>query len=127
MFGVDEKAGGEASYHRMHCPACNRRKYEETHNIQCQEYRRCLYQILRKVKRVRDIEGFKTVYITPNKTLHERISRRKLFNELKKKRLGDPSGRYFIRKGEIVKADITEPQSSETSADDVIFYQIKIS
>ena len=64
-----------------------------------------VYQILRKAKRLKDIEGFKTVYISPNRTLDERISRQKLVNELKERRLGDPSGRYFIRRGEIVKAD----------------------
>ena len=64
-----------------------------------------VYQILRKAKRLKDIEGFKTVYISPNRTLDERISRQKLVDKLKKRRLDDPSGRYFIRKGEIVKAD----------------------
>ena len=65
-----------------------------------------VYQILRKSKRLKDIEGYKTVYISPNRTQDERISRQKLVNELKARRLSDPSGRYFIRKGEIVKADI---------------------
>ena len=65
-----------------------------------------VYQILKKAKRLKDIEGFKTVYISPNRTIEERVSRQKLVNELKERRLGDPSGRYFIRKGEIVKADI---------------------
>jgi len=64
-----------------------------------------VYQILKKAKRLKDIEDFKTVYISPNRTLDERISRQKLVNELKERRLGDPTGRYFIRKGEIVKAD----------------------
>ena len=64
-----------------------------------------VYQILKKAKRLKDIQGFKTVYISPNRTLDERISRQKLVNELKERRLGDPSGRYFIRRGEIVKAD----------------------
>ena len=64
-----------------------------------------VYQILRKSKRLKDIEDYKTVYISPNRTPDERISRQKLVNELKERRLSDPSGRYFIRKGEIVKAD----------------------
>ena len=64
-----------------------------------------VYQILRKAKRLKDIEGLKTVYISPNRTPEERISRQKLVTELKKKRSDDPSGSYFIRKGEIVKAD----------------------
>ena len=64
-----------------------------------------VYQILRKAKRLKDIEGLKTVYLSPNRTLEERISRQKLVTELKKKRSDDPSGSYFIRKGEIVKAE----------------------
>ena len=64
-----------------------------------------VYQILRKAKRLREIEGFKTVYISPNRTPEERISRQKLVNDLKQRRSSDPSGRHFIRKGKIVKAD----------------------
>ncbi|KAL5269856.1 hypothetical protein ACHWQZ_G003358 [Mnemiopsis leidyi] len=64
-----------------------------------------VYQILRKAKRLREIEGFKTVFISPNRTPEERISRQKLVNELKQRRSSDPIGRYFIQKGEIVKAD----------------------
>ena len=64
-----------------------------------------VYQILRKAKGLRDIEGYKTVYISPNRTPEERIERRKLVSELKSKRSGDPNSRYFIRKGEIVKVE----------------------
>ena len=64
-----------------------------------------VYQILRKAKRLKDIDGYKTVYISPNRTNEERLSRRTLVNELKKKRLEDQSSHYFIRKGEIVKAE----------------------
>ena len=41
-----------------------------------------VYQILRKAKRLKDIDGFRTVYISPNRTLDERISRKKLVVEL---------------------------------------------
>ena len=61
-----------------------------------------VYQILRKAKRLKDIDGYKAVYISLNRTNYERISRRKLVSELKRKRLEDPSSRYFIRKYEIV-------------------------
>ena len=64
-----------------------------------------VYQILRKAKRLKDIDGFRTVYISPNRTPDERISRKKLVEELKKRRSDNPNSRYFIRKGEIVKAD----------------------
>ena len=64
-----------------------------------------VYQILKKAKRLKDIDGFRTVYISPNRSLDERISRQKLVVELKKKRSENPNSRHFIRKGEIVKAD----------------------
>ena len=73
-------------------------------------------QILRKAKRLREIEGYKTVYISPNRTPEERASRKKLVSELKEKRSGDPNSRYFIRKGEIVKLDIESLSFSSTNS-----------
>ena len=64
-----------------------------------------VYEILRKAKRLKDIDGFKTVYIAPNRTPEERVSRQKLVTELKKIRSENPDCRYFIRKDEIVKAE----------------------
>ena len=70
-----------------------------------------VYQILSKAKRLREveIEGYKTVYLSPNRTPEERVTRQKLVAELKQKRIhGDPNSRYFIRKGEIVQAALEE-------------------
>ena len=64
-------------------------------------------QILSKAKRLREVEGYKTVYLSPNRTPEERVTRQKLVAELKQKRIGDNS-RYFIRKGEIVQAALEE-------------------
>ena len=61
-----------------------------------------VYQILRKAKRLKDIDGYKTVFISPDRSPEERISRQALVGELKKKRQNDTTHRYFIRKGEIV-------------------------
>ena len=61
-----------------------------------------VYQLLRKAKRLKDIDGYKTIFISPDRTPEERISRKTLVGELKKKRLDDPNNHYFIRKGEIV-------------------------
>ena len=60
-----------------------------------------VFQILRKAKRLKDIDGCKTIFIAPDRTLDERISRKKLVSELKEKRKSDPNSRYLIRKGEI--------------------------
>ena len=65
-------------------------------------------QILSKAKRLREVEGYKTVYLSPNRTPEERVARQKLVAELKQKRIGDPNSRYFIRKGEIVQAALEE-------------------
>ena len=65
-----------------------------------------MYQILKKAKQLRDIEGYKTIHISPNRTREERIVRQKLVSELKEKRRGDQNSRYFIRKGEIVQVAI---------------------
>ena len=63
-----------------------------------------MLQILKKAKQLKDIDGFKTVFISRDRTLDERISRRNLVQELKQIRRKDPDSRYLIRKGEIVKA-----------------------
>ena len=64
-----------------------------------------VYKILRRAKRLKDIDGFKTVYIAPNRTPEERVSRQKLVTELKKIRSENLDCRYFIRKDGIVKAE----------------------
>ena len=37
-----------------------------------------VFQILKKAKRLKDIDGFKNIYIAPDRTLDERISRKNL-------------------------------------------------
>ena len=61
-----------------------------------------VYQILRKAKLLKDAEGFERVFISPDRTVEERVSRQKLVNELKEKRAADPNKHFIIRKGEIV-------------------------
>ena len=70
-----------------------------------------MYQILKKAKQLRDIEGYKSIYISPNRTREERIARQKLVSELKEKRSGDQNSRYFIRKGEIVQVALQLEES----------------
>ena len=60
------------------------------------------YQILRKAKLLKDIEGFQSVYISPDRTVEEQKDRRELVVQLKKKRQTDQSTRYIIKKGQIV-------------------------
>ena len=63
------------------------------------------FQLLRKAKRLKDIDGCKAIYIAPDRTLDERICRKKLVCELREKRQSDPNSHYLIRKGEIVKLE----------------------
>ena len=61
-----------------------------------------VYQILRKAKLLKDAEGYNRVFICPDRTVEERISRQKLVTELKEKRSADPNKHFIIRKGEVV-------------------------
>ena len=67
-----------------------------------------VHQILKKAKRLRTTDEYKTIYISPNRTQEERAIRKQLVSELKLKRSGDPNSRYFIRKGEVVKVENDE-------------------
>ncbi len=60
-----------------------------------------VFHILGKEKHLKDIEDCKAIYIAPDRTFDERVSRKKLVSELKEKRQSDPDSRYLVRKGEI--------------------------
>ena len=60
------------------------------------------YQILRKAKQLKETAGYERVFISPDRTVEERISRQKLVIELKEKRTANPNKNYMIRKGEVV-------------------------
>ena len=63
-------------------------------------------EILRKSHLLRQIEEFKTVYISPDRSLEQRKQHRELVGELtqrrEEKRPGDENVRFVIRDGEIV-------------------------
>ena len=52
--------------------------------------------ILQKAKRLREIEGYQSIYLCPDRTLEERTIRKKLVEQLKEKRANDPNKRYYI-------------------------------
>ena len=60
-----------------------------------------VYQIPRKAKRLRDTEGYGRVFISPDRTVEERISRQNLVNQLEK-RSAVPNKHFITRKGEVV-------------------------
>ncbi len=64
-----------------------------------------VYQILSKAKKLKGRDGYQAVYIAPDRSLEERITRQKLVAELKKKRSNDSQKHYVIQKGAIVVID----------------------
>ena len=66
-----------------------------------------VYQILRKASTLRNLEDCKKIFLSPDRTVEERISRKKLVDQLREKRGADPNNNYVIRKGEIVRDDKT--------------------
>ena len=61
--------------------------------------------ILQKARQLKDIDGYKSIYLCPDRTLEERNTRKKLVDKLKEKRASDQNNRYFIRRGEILCAE----------------------
>ena len=63
--------------------------------------------ILRKAKTLHTKEGYRTVYISPDRTVDERRAFKKLWEELQEKRLSDTDRVHYIRNNKIVSADKT--------------------
>ena len=60
-------------------------------------------EVLRKAKRLRDVDGYKSIYLCPDRSVEERKAFRKLLDELKAKRNTDPGGVFVIRNNKIAK------------------------
>ena len=61
-------------------------------------------QVLRKAKLLRLKEGFKSVYLCPDRTIEERRAYKKLLHELKLKSEAEPNKSFVIRNNKIVSA-----------------------
>ena len=59
----------------------------------------CARTILSKAKNLRLINQFKTVYVSPDRTLEERKEYKELLTELKRKRTEQSQRKHFIRNG----------------------------
>ncbi len=64
-------------------------------------------QVLRNARRLHTEEGFRTIYICPDRTADERKAYKKLLEELREKRRSDPDRTYFIKNNRIVSRDKT--------------------
>ena len=60
-----------------------------------------VFHILQKARQLKEIEGYKSIYLCPDRTIEERITRGKLVEQLKLKRSSDPDNRYYIRRGRL--------------------------
>ena len=59
-------------------------------------------QVLRKARLLRSKEGFKSVYVCPDRTVEERRAHKKLVQELKLKRQAESDKFFAIRINEVV-------------------------
>ena len=64
-------------------------------------------QILRKAKLLRTKEGYRNIYISPDRTVDERRAFKKLLEELQLKRKADTGKVHFIKNNKIVSTDKT--------------------
>ena len=63
-------------------------------------------QVLRSAKRLHTKEGYKAVYICPDRTVQERKSYKIMLDQLKEKRKSEPNRTHFIRNNRIVSSDL---------------------
>ncbi|KAL5250473.1 hypothetical protein ACHWQZ_G016267 [Mnemiopsis leidyi] len=61
-------------------------------------------QVLRSAKRLHTKEGYKSVYICPDRTVQERKAFKILVDQLKEKRKLEPNGTYYIRNNRILSS-----------------------
>ena len=64
-------------------------------------------QILKKTQRLKDVSGYTTVYICPDRTADQRKENKKLVEELKKRRVAEPDKKHYIRKNTVHSCDIS--------------------
>ena len=65
------------------------------------------HQILLKAKKLKQIDGRKSVFISPDRSADERECRKKLVTDLKQLIIEQPNRHHFIRSGRIQSADKT--------------------
>ena len=62
-------------------------------------------QILSKARRLRTVDKYKAVFISPDRSPEQRDKQRLLVQELKKRTLDEPGKRHFIKGGSVCIAD----------------------
>ena len=68
-------------------------------------------QVLRNARGLHTKEGYKSIYICPDRTVQERKSYKTLLEKLKEKRQSEPSRVHYIRNNRIVSSDMKSSSS----------------
>ena len=62
-------------------------------------------RVLSKARKLREVEGYDSVYISPDRSAEQRAAFRKLVLEVKQKRNLEPGRVHFIRNNKIVSSE----------------------
>ena len=62
-------------------------------------------QILRNARNLRQSEKFKTVFLSPDRSVEQRKLRKDLVQDMKKRALAEPTKKFYIKDGQIYCAD----------------------
>ena len=64
-----------------------------------------VHQILKKASRLRTVQAYKSVFLSPDRSPDERSQHRQLVLDLKQKFIQQPGKKHFIRQGQIVTTE----------------------
>ena len=70
-------------------------------------------QVLRSAKQLHSKDGYRSVYLCPDRTVQERKCFKKLLDQLKEKRKSEPNRTHYIRNNRIVSSDKNMSDSSD--------------
>jgi hypothetical protein len=71
-------------------------------------------QILRSAKQLHSKEGYRSVYICPDRTAEERRAHKKLMELLKEKRAAEPNRTHFIRNNKVMSFEMNSDRTDHT-------------
>ena len=69
-------------------------------------------QVIRKARNLRTIDGYSSVYISPDRTIEERRAYKQLVDQMKLNKLAEPDKVFAIKNNKIVSSIRNEPDSA---------------
>ena len=72
-------------------------------------------QVLRSARQLHSKEGYRSVYICPDRTVEERRAHKKLLDLLKEKRTAEPDRTHFIRNNKVLSFDSSSKGSAQST------------